>query len=50
MTNVKLWERVDQAASKVQTWPDWKKGSAVNTRTEQELVPPPKASTDAPKR
>jgi hypothetical protein len=50
MTNVKLWEKVDQAASKVQTWPDWKKGSTVNTRTEQDPLPPPKAPTAEPKR
>jgi hypothetical protein len=39
MTNPKLWERVDQAVANVQTWPDWKKGSSVNSRSEQTSTP-----------
>jgi hypothetical protein len=49
MKNTKLWERMDQAVSKVQTWPDWKKGSTANTRTEQQSTSTIQAKSDLPK-
>jgi hypothetical protein len=40
---------MDQAVSKVQTWPDWKKGATANIRTEQHPTSTVQAKTDLQK-
>lgn len=47
MTNSKLWEQIDRAATEVKGWPDWKKGSPVNSSTNH---PPAQESQSSPKR
>ena len=38
MTNNKLWEQISKAATEVKAWPEWKKGSSVNSPSPQSHV------------